>query len=108
MSPVVNVVQHPGILDATTSSNFLQAIEEAVKPSPDILLLDLEQTSFIDSSGLGIIVSAMKTVRSKNIDFYVCSPNPQVKIVFDLSNIHQAFTIFESRAAFEQAVLQKA
>ncbi|MEM8602417.1 MAG: STAS domain-containing protein [Cyanobacteria bacterium P01_H01_bin.121] len=108
MTPVINVVQHPGILDSTTADNFLQAIDTAAQSNPDILLFDMSETSFIDSSGLGTIVSVMKQVRERNVAFYVCSPNAQVKIVFDLSNIHQAFPIFENRDAFEQAVLQQA
>jgi anti-anti-sigma factor len=103
-NPVIKVIQPLGMLDGMTSSVFRQEIETVIAQGADIVLIDLKETTFIDSSGLGALASALKTVRSAGKQLFFSSPNEQVKIVFELTCMDRAFEIFEDREAFEQAI----
>jgi anti-sigma B factor antagonist len=105
MSIANNVIRPVGILDGTSLEELGSQVNEILQGSSPVVLIDLEQTTFIDSSGLGALVSTLKAVRAANRKLYFCAPNAQIKMVFELSGMDQAFEIFESREAFEQQML---
>jgi anti-sigma B factor antagonist len=104
MSPVLKVFQPVGILDGTKAPELRNSIELALRNDANIVLIDLAETTFIDSSGLGALVNVLKLVRAQNGRFCLCSPNPQVRMVFELSSMDQAFEVFADRDAFEAAI----
>lgn len=108
LSSVFSVVRPTGILDGTRVEELRREVAQRLEDASDIVLVDLVETSFIDSSGLGALVSVLKMVRAAGRQFCICSPNAQIKMVFELSSMDQAFEIFESRDAFEQQVLPTA
>jgi anti-sigma B factor antagonist len=63
------------------------------------LILDLAGVGFMDSSGLSVLVSAYKAVRSKGGDMVLLSPTPTVQALIELTRLHQVFEIFSDRAA---------
>ena len=105
MSPVVKVIQPAGILDGTQVNHLRQEINQAVTANTDIVLIDLENVTFMDSSGLGALVIALKTVRTAGGKLFLCAINDQVKMLFQLTSMDRVFEIFPSRDDFERAVL---
>ena len=59
----------------------------------------------MDSSGLGALVLALKTVRGAGLKMFVCSINEQIKMLFELTSMDRVFEVFENREEFEQKVL---
>ncbi len=57
------------------------------------LILDFGKTKFIDSSGIGSLVSIIKFTQEKNIALQVWSLMPQVQEVFSLVSMDQVLTI---------------
>jgi len=105
MSIADSTIRPAGILDGTRVEELRGKVEKILESSASTVLIDLEETTFIDSSGLGALVSTLKSVREVNRKLYFCSPNAQIKMVFELSGMDQAFEVFESRDAFEQEML---
>lgn len=105
MSPVVKVVQPSGILDGTKAGQFREEISDLVKSNVDIVLIDFQDVTFMDSSGLGALVLALKTVRAAGGKLFVCSVNEQIKMLFELTSMDRVFDIFPSREEFENAVV---
>jgi anti-sigma B factor antagonist len=105
MANTIEVVQLTGILDSTQAVTLQQQVAQALENQAEIVLIDLKDVTFVDSSGLGALVIALKAVRSANAKFYICSINEQVRILFELTSMDQVFEVFESREAFEQSVL---
>jgi anti-anti-sigma factor len=105
MSPVVKVVQPSGILDGTKAGQFRQEISDLVEANADIVLIDFQDVSFMDSSGLGALVLALKTVRAAGGKLFICSVNEQIKMLFELTSMDRVFEIFPNREEFESAVL---
>lgn len=100
-----DIIQPVGILDGTRAEELRVQVDAMLSGTASVVLIDLQETTFIDSSGLGALVSTLKAVRSAGRRLFFCSPNAQIKMVFELSGMDQAFDIFDSRAAFEAAML---
>ncbi|NEP48134.1 MAG: STAS domain-containing protein [Moorea sp. SIO3C2] len=105
MSSAVKVVQPTGILDGTQASDFRQEVSELVESGGDIILIDFQDVTFMDSSGLGALVLALKTVRAAGSRMYICSVNEQIKMLFELTSMDRVFDIFSTRDDFESTVL---
>ena len=105
MSISDNTIRPAGILDGTRVEELRGQVETILQGSAPFVLIDLSETTFIDSSGLGALVSTLKSVRAAERKLYFCSPNAQIKMVFELSGMDQAFEVFETRDAFEKEML---
>lgn len=105
MSPVVKIIQPSGILDGTKANQFRQDISDLVEGGADIVLIDFADITFMDSSGLGALVLALKTVRAAGSQLFVCSINEQIRILFELTSMDRVFEIFPNREAFNSKKL---
>ena len=105
MSPVVKIIQPSGILDGTKASQFRQEISDLVEAGADVVLIDFQDVTFMDSSGLGALVLALKTVRAAGSQLVVCSINEQIRILFELTSMDRVFEIFGTRDAFNSKIL---
>lgn len=101
MRPVVKIVQPSGILDGTKGSQFRQEISNIVEKG-DIVLVDFQDATFMDSSGLGALVLALKTVRAAGAKLVVCSINEQIRMLFELTSMDRVFHIFPNRDEFSK------
>jgi anti-sigma B factor antagonist len=61
------------------------------------LVLDLHRTQFVDSSGLGAILSFLGQVGERGGDLKLCGMTKQVRSTFELVRMHRIFDIFETR-----------
>ncbi|MGL5509838.1 MAG: STAS domain-containing protein [Microcoleaceae cyanobacterium] len=101
MSSVIKYIQPSGILDGTKAGQFRQEISDQVESGTDVVLIDFKDVTFMDSSGLGALVLALKTVRAAGCNLVVCSINEQIRILFELTSMDRVFEIYPSREAFE-------
>ena len=102
----VHVIEPNGILDGTQTAAFRQQVDVALEKDAKILLIDLKDITFVDSSGLGVLVACLKNARTAGCKMYICSINDQIRMLFELTSMDRVFEIFENRAAFEAAVLK--
>lgn len=107
MSSVIKVFQPVGLLDSTQAVSFREKIDELVAEGADVILIDLQDVTFIDSSGLGLLVTALKRIRSVKGRLCICSTNEQVRMLFELTSMDRVFESFADQEAF-YAELQKA
>lgn len=105
MSPAIKFIEPTGILDGTKAGEFREEISDSVKNGADTICIDFKDVTFMDSSGLGALVLALKTVRAAGTKMYICSINDQIKMLFELTSMDRVFEIFSDRAAFDSAVL---
>lgn len=102
---VVKIVQPSGILDSGRANLLRREISDIAEKGVDIVLIDLQDVSFIDSSGLGGLVSAYKTVRTSGGKLFLCSLNDQVQMLFELTKMQRVFEIFSDQNEFKRTVL---
>ncbi|MEO1376723.1 MAG: STAS domain-containing protein [Cyanobacteria bacterium J06635_10] len=107
MTEHIKLIQPSGVLDATKSQEFREEVINLLQSKPKIVLVDLKDITFMDSSGLGALVLAFKTLRAADTKLVLCSINEQVKILFELTGMDKVFEIFSNQDEFNQAVLSQ-
>jgi len=95
------VVRPKGILDGTQAIQLRTNINKQLEKAK-IILIDLQDVTFIDSSGLGALVSALKTVRSKGSKLFICSINDQIRMLFELTSMDRVFEVYNSEKDFKE------
>ncbi|MDZ8187427.1 MAG: STAS domain-containing protein [Nostoc sp. ChiSLP02] len=105
MSSNVKVLELSGILDGIRGNELRREVSSIVENGANILLLDLKEVKFIDSSGLGALVSAMQIVRNANGRLCVCSINDQVRMLFELTKMDRIFQTFADQDEFNRQLL---
>ncbi|RFP59133.1 MAG: anti-sigma factor antagonist [Limnothrix sp. CACIAM 69d] len=96
----LSIVQPFGILDGKQAGRFRQEVSDRVQSGTQHVLVDFQDVSFMDSSGLGALVLALKTARSAGAKLYLCSINDQVKMLFDLTSMDRVFEIYPDQESF--------
>lgn len=85
-------------IDAAAAIRFKDAMREATATGQSHVVLDLSHVTFVDSSGLGAIVSAMKQMGAgRRLD--LAGLTPDVAKVFRLTRMDTVFAIHEDRSA---------
>lgn len=62
-------------------------------------VFDFERTGFVDSSGLGVLVSLSKKIREKNGELRLAGLNEELRTLFELTKLNTLFQISDSRSA---------
>jgi anti-anti-sigma factor len=73
-----------GELDASTCRGLF---EQLLGPPGSLVVIDLCQLTFIDSSGLGVIHSARRTAITGGGDLVVCRPSAMVYRVLEITGL---------------------
>lgn len=82
-------------IDAAVAIQFKENMRTETEGGPDRVILNLSEVSFIDSSGLGAIVAAMKQLGSgRRLD--LAGLTPMVDKVFRLTRMDTVFALFPS------------
>lgn len=71
----------------------VQLLEYFNKPKTR-LIFDLQNITFIDSSGFGVFLSAMKAANNNYGQFKICNVNSEVMELFKLLQLHHVFEIY--------------
>ncbi|MEH1867236.1 MAG: sugar transferase [Nostoc sp.] len=71
------------------------------------IILDFGQTTIIDSSGIGSLISNHKSAQAKNIQLIFWSINPQIKLAFSLVGLDRIFNIESNTEAIVPTATRK-
>jgi anti-sigma B factor antagonist len=84
-----------GEIDVATAPELRRQLEELADSDPSTLTLDMSGVTFIDSSGLGVLVGFLQHLREQNRDevFVLAGlPGPARK-VFDITGLGDHFRV---------------
>jgi anti-sigma B factor antagonist len=97
----VTVLAPTGRLDVAGAPALKEAIGEAVKNGPPKVVIDMEGVSFVDSTGLGSVIAALKQIRNSQGELRLAAPNQQVRVVLELTTLDRVFPYY---ATVEEAL----
>ena len=80
-----------GRLDAAAAPRVLAHLKDAVADGKSRLAVDLSEVSFIDSTGLGTLVSGLKAARKAEGDLRLVAPRPQAQRLLRLTTLDRVF-----------------
>src|SRR5664279_5573009 len=93
---VTVVVVREERLDAHNSDELKVEMNRLFESGTKDLLVDLKEVRFIDSSGLGVLVSGYKNASTRQGSIKLCSLQSQVKSMFELTRLHRVFDIYQT------------
>jgi anti-sigma B factor antagonist len=82
-----------GELAAGNASLVRDEVRAALKDSHSTITVDLSDTSFLDSSGLGTLISLHKTMMGRSGVVRLLNPTPVATQVLELTRMHRIFEI---------------
>ena len=97
----VTVLAPTGRLDVAGAPALKEAIVELVKDGPPKVVIDMEGVSFVDSTGLGSVIAALKQVRNNQGEMRLAAPNQQARVVLELTTLDRVFPYY---ATVEEAL----
>lgn len=105
MNQQVQVIKLSGIINTANSQELREKITQILNNGTKIVLVDCQDVTFMDSSALGALVLAFKTLRASGTKLFLCSINEQVRILFELTGMDKVFEIFNNQDDFNQVIL---
>ncbi len=81
-------------MDAHNSGDLKERMLQIFDEGKANLVIDLGTVRFIDSSGLGALVSGFKNASAREGNLKLCCLQPQVRSMFELTRLHRVFEIF--------------
>lgn len=81
-------------MDAHNSGHLKERMLQLFDEGKYQLVIDLTTVRFIDSSGLGALVSGFKNASARDGSLKLCCLQPQVRSMFELTRLHRVFEIF--------------
>jgi len=91
------IVKVNGDVDAYHSATFKQKIIEHMNITDrKFIVLNLGEVSYIDSAGLGSIVSLIKESKKKAKEIVLCCLQPQVKKIFEMTKLDKIIRIVDT------------
>ena len=97
----VTIVAPTGRLDVAGAPALKEAIGEAVRKGPAKVVIDMVGVSFVDSTGLGSVIAALKQIRNSQGELRLAAPNQQVRVVLELTTLDRVFPYY---ATVEEAL----
>jgi len=83
-------------LDASNAEEFKRDIAPVLQANTK-LVLDLSRLRFVDSSGLGAMLSCLRQLSAKSGDLKLCGMSKQVRGLFELVRMHRIFDIYGTK-----------
>jgi len=83
-------------LDAHNSEDLKAEVNKVFAADSKNIIVDLKDVRFIDSSGLGVLVSGFKNASTRQGSLKLCGLQTQVKSMFELTRLHRVFDIFQT------------
>jgi len=82
-------------LDDGNEKSFRKEVISSLDPGANVVL-DLDGVKFIDSSGLGAILSCHRHLQTAKGDLKLCCMRETVRSLFELVRMHRIFEIYDS------------
>ncbi|MBA2476137.1 MAG: STAS domain-containing protein [Actinobacteria bacterium] len=97
------VIALTGEVDLYTAPELKQQLLEVVSGGARHVIVDFTDTTFIDSTTLGVLVGGVKRLRSNDGELALVCSDRNITKIFEITGLDRVFTIFATR---DEAVAQ--
>jgi anti-sigma B factor antagonist len=89
-----SVLPLEGEIDLHVSPEVGESLRRMVAKKPRVLIVDLAKVTYLDSSGLAVLIEAMQNVQKYHGRFGLAGVQENVKQIFEIARLDQVFQIF--------------
>ncbi len=97
------VISLAGEVDLYTAPEFKQQLLEVIGQGGRHVIVDFSDTTFIDSTTLGVLVGGVKRLRSNDGQLSLVCSDRNITKIFEITGLDRVFTIYPTR---DEAVAQ--
>lgn len=90
----VSVVKVAGRVDSATAPDLEKSLQELLTADRSQIVLDLQETEYVSSAGLRVLVSTLKGAKKDGGDLRLSQLSTRVKEVLDLAGLTPVFNIY--------------
>lgn len=101
----LKVIKPENPINASNSQEFQQQLlAEISAEGVSLVVVNMERVEYVDSAGLMALVSGMDLARSLGKRLMVCNISTAVRMVFEISQLDEAFEILDGNEVVEAAI----
>jgi anti-sigma B factor antagonist len=89
----IAVVRPRGRLNMAAARRLKEVLDGVVAGGSTRIVVDMDETTFLDSSGLGALIAGLKSARQAGGDLRVARPTEAVRTVFSLTNLDRVLNL---------------
>src|SRR4051794_37236551 len=92
-----HVIAVRGEIDLFTAPDLKATLLGAIDVGKNLIVVDLTETAFLDSTALGVLIGAIKRVRATDGALAIVNTDPNIAKTFEITGLDQIFTIVGTR-----------
>jgi anti-sigma B factor antagonist len=92
------VISLAGEVDLYTAPEFKQQLLEVIGQGGKQVIVDFSNTTFIDSTTLGVLVGGVKRLRTNEGQLSLVCSDRNITKIFEITGLDRVFTIYPTRA----------
>ena len=92
------VIALSGEVDLYTAPEFKQQLLEAISNGAKHVVVDFSDTTFIDSTTLGVLVGGVKRLRANDGQLALVCDDRNITKIFEITGLDRVFTIYPTRS----------
>jgi anti-sigma B factor antagonist len=92
--PEASIVDVEGEVDVLTSPRLKSALAALVDGGSSLVVVNLAHVKYMDSTGLGVLVSAMKRIRENKGTIVLSGLNSHLSKIFEITGLRKVFEVY--------------
>jgi anti-sigma B factor antagonist len=89
------IVRLAGELDLYNADEARDALADASEQDPERIVIDLSEISFVDSTGLGVLVAARSKLKNRRA-LLLAAPKPETRRALEISGLDRFLAVHET------------
>lgn len=90
------LIEVGGEVDVYTAPKLREAIAASIDEGRTRLIIDVQQVKFLDSTGLGVLVGALKRVRGEGGSLDIVCTQERIAKIFQITGLDKVFGLHDS------------
>ncbi|MGA3171771.1 MAG: STAS domain-containing protein [Chthoniobacteraceae bacterium] len=102
--PEPSIISLEGEIDLHESPNVRESLRPYIERKAPRVFVDMTEVSYVDSSGLAVLIDAMQRIANYGGKFGIIGIRPAVRNVLEIARLDQVFRLYPDRASAVSAV----
>jgi anti-sigma B factor antagonist len=95
------------LIGENSGIEILEVVSDAINENVVAIAVDLEHVRYMNSSGLGVLITLLTKVKNKQGEVVVVNPSEQIKKLLQITKLSDVFKSFDTEAEAIQALNSK-
>mgnify|MGYP006296920789 CR=1 FL=1 len=96
VNDVLVIVVQGEIMGGTDAESFKNAIYKSIEDDVTNIVVDLKKATWMNSSGLGMLITGLTTVRSSGGDLFLAQVSERIRRPLEVTKLDSVFSIYDT------------